>query len=599
MHIPNIARIAVVLATIATLALPNALSDSSGSSPFVASLRETSVKWVDWQDDPAATAKSQEKPIFFFVGHFGNGLARAMVTETFSNQTIAQSLNETAIAVIVETNTEPELAAFLTQLARDHFGTKDWPLCVWTDASLAPLTGSGYLPPTDDWGGQGFLTVSRNVAEKWETTRQEFQLPAADNLQKTLETAPLDTSVQALEQAVNASDRVQEDAQSLGSTQLLALSRALALLPKQSSEELAQSLAEEIRRISSGAGFDSISGGFFIGANDPDWRLPLFQKSTVDQALMVQTLANLHKANPQDEYLDLMRLTLDFVESHLLKPNKLALQYLDSFAAGETPDAVEGSYYLLDAKEVGRLEPEAAAAWNLSRDGNVDESVDVLGLYQNQNIPYNATQGIFSERFDEHRQALQELRESKSSPATDPISYTATNAMLVKAYLAAREATGDPKLLEKAVSLFEAIRTECQVGDQLANNDQGTEVGSSDAYIETISAAISLFKATDDDEFLTTARALLESMPDPLQPLRGVSELEPKLAESGIRYASQADLASPSALSVQVDNLRQLAALTGDESHTETAKTLLQSTFASVPQNSARYLSLHVSATGL
>ncbi|MDQ8187889.1 DUF255 domain-containing protein [Pelagicoccus sp. SDUM812002] len=478
-------------------------------SSFWTAHETDAVEWLHWNEETLRKAADTDKPLFFFVGHYGNSLARSMLGETFQNTTIASTLNETAIPVLVDINEEPELASLLGQMANEHFSANELPTCIWTDTHLAPLNGGGYFPPTDDWGGQGFLSVARNVSEQWLNNRADFVASAKNRLEESLTQSSISLSqLAAIPETYSAESFVDQEAPTLSALALYNSARYARTLPDSESKELAAELHKFIGQVVNGAGFDSIDGGFFIGSNDPNWKLPLFQKSTSDQAYMLLALSELYEIDQKSEYKFLIELTVAFIEQKLLKENGLAIQYLDSFAEGETPDMTEGSYYLIEGTQVAKLDSKAREAWGLSTEGNLDEDTDILGIYKGLNVPFAHSEQALSHELDKERKALRKLRSKKAFPLSDKNGYTATNALLARGLTAAAEALGDTDLTKLANShLQRTIQANFDaVSGTLYNSDDRIQKASSHAYAQLAAAALSLKES--NNESLDTAKAI-------------------------------------------------------------------------------------------
>lgn len=552
-------------------------------TPFETQLRATTTHWSE--PTPAAIHKAEDdnKPIFFFVGHFGSGLSRSMATETFANQSIATALNESAIPVLVDAHENPELASFLRQLAEDHFKANDWPICLWTTSRLEPINGGGYFPPTDDWGGQGFLSLARNVSEQWRARPDETKEAARARLQASLAAkAPL--RPEALAEA-SAALRIEKlDTVTLDAAELLA---ALSADPS-----FADHVAATLATLATSAGFDAIDGGFFIGANDPGWKLPLFQKSTTDQALMLSLLGAMIQLQPKPEYSDMARLAQAFVENELLKANGLAIRYIDSFAPGETPETTEGSHYLFDTQRVAQASPEAQALWSLAPEGNLSEDIDALGLYEGFSIPTNQSLDTLSPASDPLRQELSSLRQSSPKPAREETGYTDANALLVSGLVAIHRASENNTALVLAQKIFRSILAHNLNPDgSLRHCDLSPAPASSTDYAFLVAAALDLFAVTQAPEFLAHAKSFDQQWrndsryPDPAQ-------IAFRPLGSEITFLPLRDYDIPSPAAVQIANLRRLAAATGDATYAERAAATLAATQGSQEPATGNFLSL-------
>lgn len=589
MPIPHFLRCALLLPLLAT-----AFASHASQSALWKAHQSDTVEWRHWRAELLENAKTEDKPLFFFVAHYGNSLARAMLTETFQNKTIAATLNESTLPVLVDINEQAELAAFLRSLASQRFDAGELPICIWTDSELTPLNGGGYFPPTDDWGGQGFLSLARNVDDQWRNTREDFLIAA--------KSGPLTTPVRkahSLSGLAATPDHFPlealqaTDAPTLPALALYNYASALDFLPNEKRVELCSVIDETLLHITSGAGFDSVSGGFFSGSNDAGWRLPLFQKSTSEQALMILALSKLSECNPKTEYIDLIKLTAHFIESELNNDQGNSIQYLDSFAPGESLDTTEGSYYLVSGDGVTSLSPESIKTWGLDENGNLTDDIDILGLYKDLNVPYTHSRAALSTKSSQLRKELQELRQNKPRPLSDNTGYTATNALIIEAFIAASKATDQKSYLDEAEKRFNRLLATNfdRNSSTLYNSDSRSLPANSLDYSYLISASLKLQNATEKKKYRKTAKSILKAWKEDDR-FPAPNLLNRPSGNDGIWFASYADGAIPSAASVQIRNL-----ITLEGSDSDSIDAILSDVPASIEDSPERFRSLFIACS--
>lgn len=588
-------RIRGILAFVAIACIPCSQTCAE-STPFTEAYDKQIVDWQSWSPELLQLAKEQNKPLFFYAAHFGNSLARTMRLETFANKMIAGVVNDTSIPILVDVNQEPELAAFLKRLASSHYNTKTWPICLWTNSSLAPIAGGGYLPPTDDWGSQGFLSIAKNVSEKWNTVFDETNSVANAKLTITLATSPLKAPKQLLEQGLADTAILEEESKSLSATEFRAKTQALDLVDETRAKSLSQSLEQKLLLILESAGFDSIDGGFFNGATDPQWSIPRFQKSASDQAQMLSVLARLHKRNPKPEYKDATRLTVGFLKSRLMKENGLVRQGFDSFSEGDTIYDAEGDHYLFEKTDLQSLSAEALELWELNSEGNLDASVDVLEIYKGKNIANAKSIDTLSASFDEHRASLQKIRSQREAPLEENVAYVATNSLVVCGLLDCYAGFGEKSYLELASSILESIESQCLSSDsgKLLNSDLKSDSANSMAYAYFISACIKFYDTSEDEKYLTKALEINSIWTnDPS--FDSETSVALRVIPDSISSSVYRDGATPSVVGVHYKNLMALAKATNDDTYKAKAESLIEKTPTSVADKPGDHLTLLLS----
>ena len=114
-----------------------------------------------------ARAREEQKPLFVAIGTFTSELSRAMARQTFSNAETAAFLNDAFVCVIVDAKEQPQLTALYQTYIQTAKQLRGLPLNIWLTPELKPIEGANYLPPTEEWGKEGFSTVAKRVAAGW------------------------------------------------------------------------------------------------------------------------------------------------------------------------------------------------------------------------------------------------------------------------------------------------------------------------------------------------------------------------------------------------------------------------------------------------
>ena len=133
-----------------------------------------------WGDAAFARAKTEQKPIFVFVGSFTSELARAMRTQTFANAETSKWLNQHFVCVLIDREERPDLANLYEAYVVRVKQLSGWPLNIWLTPDLLPFDGAAYLAPSEEWGRPGFLKSANQAKSAWETDRAGCRSRAAE-----------------------------------------------------------------------------------------------------------------------------------------------------------------------------------------------------------------------------------------------------------------------------------------------------------------------------------------------------------------------------------------------------------------------------------
>jgi uncharacterized protein YyaL (SSP411 family) len=315
--------------------------------------------------------------VLLVIGSFSSELSRAMNRQTFSNKDTAAFLNETFVCVLVDAKERRDVVALYQVYLQDVKQLSGLPMNLWLSPELKPFEGANYLPPTEEWGKEGFSTVAKRAAAAWKAD-------AAAQTAKAEESASTVTSGQlnSLPEAVDptAISKILSDAKEAWRARFDAEHGGFSEPPKYPEPELLRALLTDdasrdsavktLHAIARGALHDPLDGGFFRYAVDTDWKHPYFQKTAVDQARLALAFLDAAKITNDREFADAARDALRYAVT------RLRISDGDISATEDaTPEAVMPGY-LWTLEEIQKvLGAEAAktfaAAYSVTAEGNI------------------------------------------------------------------------------------------------------------------------------------------------------------------------------------------------------------------------------------
>ncbi len=427
-------------------------------SPFYEKLQNDLVEWHAWSEGTRQAIAKADKPLVFTVSHELSPLSRAMSKETFRNAEIAKQVNEDFIAIAVDKNLFPELAAYLSAYVWSTKQIQGWPLTVFTTPDFRPIDGGGYYPPTDSWGGQGFASVVKAVSEKWKNDRSDLESQAADTLdglefllgvssEPSIEYSPeiLSMAVENLSiqyDAVHGGFTLPPKPVTFGPLLLLdfAVEHARA-----ESEQARPMKIQTLDAMLGGAVRDFVRGGLFSSSTEESWTLPDFRKSALVQAEAIGYLSEFN------EY----REVVEEIADGLIHDFKTESGYFSEVV--EFADSGQVHTWAYDDLERLLNDDELAATssyFGLKKGGNVSEDLDVTGEFKGRNILKTAVDG---QRNRFIRSAIEKLRSfsrKKYKPRKESVSSVQTNAVVASALFKADRGKEASALVERMTNIF-------------------------------------------------------------------------------------------------------------------------------------------------
>lgn len=540
-----------------------------------------------------------------------------MARETFSDPAIAQTLNAAFLPILIDREERPDLDRIYTTYLQAVNGRAGWPLSVWLTPELTPFFGGTYFPPEERNQRPGFRSLLDSIAEGWTSDRTRI-LAEGERIRAQLvtsrQTAPIGDGIPDLtEPAGDAFERAytyffeNHDAQWGGfggapkfpRPQIIEFLLRCAAIQGVESEAGVAAL-EIVRRslagMSRGGIHDQVGGGFHRCALDDEWRVPQFEKTLYDQALIVSNLVEAYNFTGDDRLAGVALHLLSYVGRELRHSagGFCSGEGADGSAPDSTHSTREGGSYLWDFDQLESLCGEDfawfAELFGLSPEGNVPRAFDPrqeMGglnvLHQVQSVADLAP----ARRLDPQDMAsrlaglLERLRLHRTEqprPLLDDKVITGWNGLMIAGL--ARASVCPAELFSQS---RDAYREMAEGAASFVRNNlwdrssrtlkrvwcegRVTGPGLAEDYAAMIHGLIELYDATYKVEWLEWADQLQTTMDALFWDTSGGGYFQTPRADPSIilHLKDDHDGAEPSANSLAASNLLRLAALLQDD----------------------------------
>lgn len=437
---------------------PSALLQSHAAGP---------IAWLPWSEVALERAQRDQKPVFLAVGVFTSELSRAMTRQTFSNADVGALLNENFVCILVDAKERPDVVALYQNYLQAAKQVSGPPMNIWLTPELKPFEGANYLPPTEEWGKEGFITVSKRVTSAWKTDAAA-QRRKADEAVATVEAAQPQGAAPAIDAA--QIDALLKESAELWRARFDAASGGFGEAPKYAEPELLRFLlaredtrdmaVKTLQLIVDGALRDPLDGGFFRYVVDVEGRQPYFQKLLVDQPRVALALLDAARTTGEARYAEAARGALRYALDRLALPG-------GDFAAAEdvSAEAATNSYFWTLAELRDALGGAAA-----------DEFARLYGVTEAGNIPDDAFPGLTTKGKNLLRRAvptpvtglekgvmesaakLRTVREKRVTALRDDAAPSGTHGLLLTAFTRAGAELKDAKFTTAAKAEVGFIR---------------------------------------------------------------------------------------------------------------------------------------------
>lgn len=562
------------------------------ASPYLLQHAHNPIDWYPWSSEALARAKAEGKPIFVSIGYATCHWCHVMERESFDDDTVADFLNAHFVAIKVDREQRPDIDALYLAAVAALGGDTGWPLNVFLTPDGAPIVGGTYFPREPDGRRPGFLALAEQVQAQWaadgpaSAKRGEAILEALGRRDAGPAHAPtqaeLDTAMQGL---ARHRDEVRGG---FGSRQKFpnvpVLLAALRWSTRGGDDDDGRRDAREhvrttLTRMRDGGLRDAVAGSFHRYCVDPQWRIPHFEKTLYDNALLALLYLEASQRLAAPEFAEVARGILDdLVANWQVEGGGFIVGFDADDANGE------GTYYTwtraeLDATLGPAVAADVAAAYDVAPPGDPE-----LG---GRSVLRRAA-GIDDTTLARAQAALPALaraRASRPAPAKDDKILVAWNALAIEALVEGARVLGVPRYREVANDTAAFLEAHAVRDQTLRRGTRRTEAGAwvdlgpafADDYALLARALLRLHGATGEFVQLREAHSLAVVLHDEFFDAErgGIRRVREGPSDTPITTLDMDDQAVPSAGAVTTQIWLELGALYGDDRLWDAGNTLL------------------------
>ena len=500
------------------------------TSPYLLLHAHNPVDWYPWNDEAIARAKKENKLIFLSVGYSACYWCHVMEREVFSNPEIAEMMNKDFINIKIDREERPDLDEIYmtaTQLLTQRGG---WPNSVFLTPDLKPFYAGTYFPPTDMPGRPGFPTILDAVHEAWVTREAEviesanqisetiamatsrgFTSLTAKPLNRALVIGALDSLRTTYSHAYGGFGKAPKFPSPANLELLLSEYQrvsGLQTLPTES-ESLLKMVTHTLDMMAYGGMYDQIGGGFHRYSVDAKWLVPHFEKMLYDNAQLAKIYLRAYRLTGESRYRRIAEEIFGFVFREMTAPEGGFYSALDA----ET-DAEEGKYYIWTADEIQKILGKKTSA----------RFADVYGVdkgpnFEGKNVLYvpkgPAAEGDLKS-VASTREKLLAVRAKREYPLLDTKILVNWNGLMIDALAYGYQVLGEERYLAAASKAARLILNTLRKPDGELWHTYTAGVTKQDGYLDDyaffVKGLLGLYQATNDEEWLNTAKTLTDTM---------------------------------------------------------------------------------------
>lgn len=590
---------------------------------------ENPVDWWPWSEEALETARREDKPIFLSIGYSSCHWCTVMEGEAFSDETIAQYLNEKFLPIKVDREERPDVDSIYMQALQMLTGQGGWPLNIFlTPDDLTPFVGGTYFPVEPRYGRPGFLEVLQKIRGFYDIEKNKLNDLKSEILEGLRKSVLLpeaeDLSEETLQKGLEVSTAIISDRYSQQSFPMIPYGEAAlegARFNFESQYDGNQVCLQRGLNLSLGGIYDHVAGGFHRYTVDATWTVPHFEKMLYDNGQIVEYLANLWSAGHQDPAFKRGIIgTINWLKREMTAPAGFfyAAQDADSFTTPDEAEPEEGAFYIWNYQELENLLTseelsELSEQFFVTSTGNFEGKI-VLQRKQAGELSEtleNSLSKLFEVRYGAKPFSVKSFppatnnQEAKNNnwpgriPAvTDTKMIVAWNSLMISGLARAAAVFNNSEYLELAINAANFIIENQWVEGRFHRlNYEGkpTVMAQSEDYALFIKALLDLQQASiisltvsNSHIWLETAIKLQDEFDDFLWSLEAAGYYNSPTDVSGeliLRERNYIDNATPAANGIAVANLVRLSLLTEELYYLDRAESALQA-FSSIMKKS-------------
>ena len=592
---------------------------ASSQSLYLRKHANNPINWWYWCDEALAKAKQDNKPIFLSIGYSSCHWCTVMEGEAFSDNAIANYLNDNFVPIKVDREERPDIDSIYMQALQMMAGQGGWPLNVWLNPKdLVPFYGGTYFPIQSKYGRPGFLEVLKAIRRFYDNEPEKLMAFKTEILSNLKQSALLSVNneniftKELLCRGIDAnSAAIQPNDPGRPSFPMIPYS-TLALQGSRLNHKYSynpQSLSgQRGLDLATGGIYDHVGGGFHRYTVDNTWTVPHFEKMLYDNGQILEYLADLWSSGVREPAIKrAIAGTVEWLQREMTHKDGYfyAAQDADNFSSPQAAEPEEGAFYvwsyselesILSAAELAELERE----FIITTKGNFEGKI-VLQRTNSGALSSNLEQALdklFEVRYGKQRNEIDTFipaknnQEAKHSdwlgripPVTDTKSILAWNSLMISGLARASAVFKNEADLDLSVSLDLAVRAiEFILQNQWIDNrlqrlnydGMATVPAQSEDYAFLIKAMLDLHDACPGNSQWLEQAIRIQREFDRLMWSNETGGYYNNSADAGkellVRERSYIDNATPSANGVALSNSLRLALLTDNLEYRDRAE---------------------------
>ena len=577
---------------------PNALDRAS--SPYLRQHRLNPVHWVEYNDTLFEQAHQEQKLLLFSIGYAACHWCHVMERECFEDHEVSELMNRHFICVKIDREERPDIDHLYMDALQLMTGSGGWPLNIVALPDGRPFWGATYLPKSR------WMAALTDLHQLYANDRERVfeyatnlsrglkamaETPSADKLNTVWPKSEFEELIHEYLSAVDTEFGGFKGAPKFMMPNTLEFALHYHLLSP--NERMFDHVKKSLDRMSYGALFDPINGGFSRYSVDNRWHVVHFEKMAYDNAQLLSLYAKAFAVTRNKWYQQVAIKTIDFLEHWLYdEVTKGFFASLDADSMDESGQQLEGAYYRFTQEELkqalGDVYELFATVYNVNELGHWEHGQYLLYRTQsNEELTQKLTISVqtLEKSIETGLSRLKLFQQKREKPACDDKIISSWNALVVSALTHSyRYLDLTDTLKNRYLSLAEntaqmlSERIDQDGGLVRIKNTATTDIdGFLEDYALCIQCFIDLYEVSFNLNYINQAKRLIQYVSTHFDAPNGFFYFTSDLQKQVVRRTLEVeDNVISSSNALMGKNLFRIGALLGKPQYSKRASDLVQ-----------------------
>jgi len=481
------------------------------------------INWQRWTNSIFDVSQELDKLLVISIGYSSCHWCHVMEEETFTNDSIAEVMNENFINIKVDREENPDVDQAYMTASQLMTGMGGWPLNVITLPDGSPIYAGTYHT-TSQWDDilkriirlkkdnyEGLKELANNVKNGVTDVNTIYKREEISNFNSEFLKNNLESWKDKWD--INFGGDLAQQKFVSPSKYIFLLNYARIYKDK----EVYNHVKKTLDIISTSGLNDFIEGGFYRYTVDNEWKIPHFEKMLYDQAQMISIYSLAYKLYKEEYYKDIVVETINFLDSSMSSKEGLYYAAMDADTDGE-----EGKYYSFSREELDLISKNTdfkifTSYYNIDIDNPWEDNRYLLLPNKNNNETVwlksnNLSKSDLLSQKKIWESNIIEIKDKRTKPRIDDKIIVSWNSLAITGLIDAFEALNNQDYLNKAISMFEELKMNSFRKNKLIHTykENQFQEGVLEDYAYLAKASMRLFQATGEESYFNFSKKITD-----------------------------------------------------------------------------------------